>query len=115
LIEADRVELLQGDVEEVKTASPSGEGQIIVRCLNCRVAVWSNYRTMGSKVKFIRVGSLDEPDLLPPDVHIYTSSKQPWVVLPEGDYAVDEYYSTKDTWSPESLERLDELVKRPSD
>ena len=28
------------------------------------------------------MGTLDEPDLLPPDIHIFTASKQPWVVLP---------------------------------
>lgn len=34
----------------------------------------------------IRVGSLDKPDRLPPEVHIYTSTRQPWVVLPPGDF-----------------------------
>ena len=39
----------------------------------------------GNAVRFIRVGTLDEPDRLPPDIHIFTSSKQPWVVLPPND------------------------------
>lgn len=112
LIEADRVELLQGEVEELTLPSPSGEGQIIARCPKCRVAVWSNYLTMGKSVRFIRVGTLDDPDRLPPDVHIYTSTKQPWVVLPPKDYVVEEYYVTDETWSKESLERRDVLFAK---
>ena len=46
----------------------------------CRVAVWSHYAGAGAAVAFVRVGTLDEPDHLPPDIHIFTASKQPWVV-----------------------------------
>ena len=84
LVESDRVELLHGEVDVVATPSESGKGQKIVRCPRCRVAVWSHYAGAGDAVSFIRVGTLDEPDRLPPDVHIFTASKQPWVVLPPG-------------------------------
>ena len=111
LIEADRTSLLSGDVEELVLPSPSGKGQTIARCPKCRVAVWSNYFMGGLKerIRFIRVGSLDNPDLMPPDVHIFTSSKQPWVILPEDDYAVEFFYEVGTTWPQESLERLDAL------
>ena len=77
LIEADRVELLGGAPEVVVTPSESGVGQRISRCPQCRIAVWSNYGGSGDKIRFVRVGTLDEPDRLPPDIHIYTASKQP--------------------------------------
>ena len=105
LIESTRVELLQGEVDVVDTPSQSGKGQKIARCPKCRVAVWSNYGGGGDKVRFVRVGTLDEPDRLPPDIHIFTSSKQPWVVLPPGTPAVAEYYKSADHWPQESLER----------
>ena len=54
--------------------------------------MWSNYAGAGDAVRFVRVGTLDEPDRLPPDIHIFTASKQPWVVLPPGTPAVPEYY-----------------------
>lgn len=57
------------------------------------------------RIRFIRVGTLDQPDRMPPDVHIYTSTKQPWVRLPEGDKAVEEFYDYDETWSQESLDR----------
>ena len=105
LIESDRVALLQGEVELVDTPSNSGKGQKIARCPRCRIAVWSHYAGAGDAVRFVRVGTLDEPDRFPPDVHIFTASKQPWVVLPPGMPAVAEYYDSKVYWPKESLER----------
>ena len=105
MIEADRVTLLQGEVEVVDTPSNSGKGQRISRCPDCRIALWSNYADAGNAVHFVRVGTLDEPDRLPPDIHIFTASKQPWVVIPEGMPAVPEYYDLKEYWPEESLQR----------
>jgi hypothetical protein len=106
MIEADRVELLQGEPELVNTPSLSGRGQKIWRCPACRIAVWSNYGGAGDSVRFLRVGTLDDPDSCPPDIHIFTASKQPWVVLPQGANAADEYYDMKATWPAESWARL---------
>ena len=105
MIEAERVELLSGDVDVVDTPSESGKGQKIWRCPKCRIAVWSNYSGAGDAVRFVRVGTLDNPDAMPPDIHIFTMSKQPWVVLPEGATAVPEFYDIGKTWPAESLER----------
>lgn len=105
MIEADRVQLLQGAVEVVNTPSLSGKGQKISRCPQCRIAVWSNYAGAGDAVRFVRVGTLDEPDRLPPDVHIFTASKQPWVVLGPDIPAVEEYYEASQMWQADSLAR----------
>jgi hypothetical protein len=112
MIEADRVVLLRGEVDVVDTPSASGKGQRIARCPHCRVAVWSNYGGSGDVVRFVRVGTLDEPDRLPPDVHIFTASKQRWVVLPPGTPAVAEYYKASELWPKESLERRTALLAR---
>ena len=111
MIEADRVQLLEGEVERVNTPSNSGKGQKISRCPKCRIAVWSNYAGGGDVVNFVRVGTLDEPDRHPPDVHIFTTSKQPWVVLPPGTPAVAEYYQASELWPRESLDRREVLRK----
>jgi hypothetical protein len=110
LIEADRVELLSGRVEVIDTPSVSGIGQKISRCPTCRVALWSNYGG-GDTVRFVRVGTLDEPGRMPPDIHIFTSTKQPWVVLPRSTPAVSEYYKAAEYWPKESLERRVALRK----
>ena len=105
MIEADRVRLLSGEPEAVNTPSNSGKEQRIARCPHCHIALWSHYAGAGDAVRFVRVGTLDEPDRLPPDIHIFTSSKQPWVILPRNIPAVDEYYDRAKYWPAESLER----------
>ncbi len=109
MIEADRVVLRKGNPEIVLTPSESGKGQKIARCPICRIALWSNYAGAGDKVRFVRVGTLDEPDRLPPDIHIFTASKQPWVVLPPDIPAVPEYYDLQRYWPESSLERRQAL------
>ena len=111
VIEADRVILDGGAPELVVTPSASGKGQKILRCPTCKVAVWSHYAGGGEAFSFIRVGTLDEPDRLPPDVHIFTASKQPWVTLPAGARAFEEFYDPKVVWSEESRARWGAAMK----
>jgi hypothetical protein len=105
LIEADRVALLEGTPEVVATPSASGKGQKISRCPVCRVALWSNYAGAGDALRFVRVGTLDDPDAFAPDIHIFTESKQPWVVIPAGARSVRQYYRSAEVWSAQSLAR----------
>jgi hypothetical protein len=105
LIETSCVRTLRGDPVPVMTPSNSGKGQTIVRCPTCWIALWSHYAGAGTQLSFVRVGTLDDPDRFPPDIHIFTSTKQPWVLLPPGVPAVSEYYDRKQFWPPDSLER----------
>ena len=111
MIESDRVELLSGALETIAVPSESGKGQQVVRCAACRIAVWSHYAGAGDAVRFVRVGTLETPEACPPDIHIYTGSKQPWVVLPEGVPAMPEFYRRSTTWPAESLERFAALKR----
>lgn len=112
MIESDRVVSLGVSPERVHTPSDSGFGQQVARCPHCKLAVWSHYAGSGPVVSFVRVGTLDQPDLLPPDVHIFTASKQPWVVLPEGARAFAEYYDRDTVWPAPSLARRAALQPR---
>jgi len=109
LWEAGRVEVTHGTPDLVDTPSNSGKGQVIARCPKCHIALWSNYGGIGDVVRFVRVGTLDEAWRFPPDIHIFTSTKQPWVVIPPGMRAVPEYYKSAETWPKESLERRAKL------
>lgn len=100
LIEAGMVEVLQGEPATVDTPSASGRGQKIIRCPSCHVALWSHYGGMGEKACFVRVGTLEDPDVHPPQVHVFTRSKQPWVELTGGAPVFEVFYSRDD------LERL---------
>ena len=110
LIEADRVEV-QGDAPEpVDAPRDDGSVQRIHRCPTCRVAVFSEYGR--PEILFVRGGTLDRPASVAPDVHIYTRSKVPWVVLPDDVPAFEAYYDSKTLWPAESLARLRAALPR---
>ena len=104
LIEADRVILQSGGTEAAAVPTDSGRPHKIYRCASCKVALWSVYGGV-DKLNFVRVGTLDDPTALPPDVHIYVRSKLPWVKLPDGVPAFEAYYDSKKLWPAASLER----------
>lgn len=112
MIEADRVELTEGRPFEIWTPSESGAGQVIARCLDCQVAVWSTYSEPA--ILFLRVGTLDDPTLVTPDIHIYTASKLPWVQLPEGMLAVPRFYDYPEVWPAATWARRKAAIARHS-
>jgi hypothetical protein len=95
-IETDRLELIDGETESTELPTASGGTQKIVRCPSCKVALWSHFSSAPSGAAMVRVGALDEPAAYPPDVHIFTADKLPWVVIPEGTEAFPAFYSGKD-------------------
>jgi hypothetical protein len=107
LIEADRVEVLDGRPAVVSVPRSGGKKQKVWRCPTCQIALFSQYTS--PQVRFVRAGTLDEPESVAPDVHIFTRSKLPWVELPEGVPAFNVYYDTKKLWPATSLQRLEAL------
>lgn len=112
LIEADRVETISGVPEPIMTPTESGRPQQVWRCPSCKVALWSKYGGAGDLVSFVRVGTLDDPSAIEPDIHIYTRSKLPWVRLPHKCLAVAAYYDRNAYWPEASLRRLEALFSR---
>ncbi|WP_338844792.1 GFA family protein [Massilia sp. W12] len=104
MIEASKFSV-QGEIESIDTPSNSGRGQKINRCARCKVALWSNYAGAADAVHFVKVGTLQAGHDIAPDIHIFTSSKQPWVVLPQDTPAVPEYYNPAQYWPQESRDR----------
>ena len=99
------VQLLGEAPELIDTPSASGRGQQIARCPHCRVALWSHYAGAGRKLAFVRVGTLDTPARFPPQAHVFTSTKLPWVHLPPEQPAFEAFYDRDQLWSPEMLAR----------
>ena len=111
LIERDRLELT-GELEYVMTPSASGKGQEIARCPECKVALFSHYGGSGRMSAFVRVGTLDRPAACPPDVHIFTSTKQPWVVLDPSTPWFEHYYKASEVWPLAAQARYATMKKR---
>jgi hypothetical protein len=110
LLETDRVEVLTGEPQPVEASRDDGSVQRIFRCASCQVAVFSEYGW--PELRFVRAGTLDEASAVRPDVHIFTKSKVPWVMLPDDAPAFDVYYDTRTLWPAASLERLDAILAR---
>jgi hypothetical protein len=108
LIETDRVEVTAGEPQPVDAPRDDGSMQRIHRCTACQVAVFSEYGW--PELLFVRGGTLDEPSAVKPDIHIYTKSKVPWVVLPDDTPAFEVYYDTRKLWPAASLARLDAIL-----
>jgi len=109
LIETNRIALLAGAPEVVPVPTDSGRPHDVHRCPTCKTAVWSDYGRRGV-LRFVRVGTLDDPAALQPDVHIYTRSKLPWVRLPDGVPAFEAYYDSSKLWPAESLARRQAIL-----
>jgi len=111
-IEAERLELLSGELKEVEFKTGSGATQVVARCAGCGTPVWSFYPRLGRKVAAVRVGTLDEPGRAAPDVAIYVADKPDWARLPDGIPAFEEFYNPADVYRPESLARLKALLEQ---
>jgi len=109
MIETDRIEVLSGDLTVSALRGGDGDPHDIYRCSKCLCAVWSDYGHRPG-LRFVRVGTLDDPTALVPDVHIFTRSKQPWVGLPEAVPAFEVFYDRKKLWPAGSLARLKAAV-----
>jgi hypothetical protein len=104
IIETDRIELLAGAPVPVAMPTDSGRPHDIYRCPACQTALWSDYGRRPN-IRFVRVGTLEDPAALAPDVHIFTRSKQPWFALPAGARAFEVFYKLEQEWPAESLAR----------
>ncbi|MFK7943472.1 MAG: GFA family protein [Paracoccaceae bacterium] len=103
MIEAERVHVT-GKTAEVTVETPSGGGQTINNCASCQTALWTCYGG-NPAIRFVRGGTLDQAGQIVPDIHIFTRSKQPWVVIPEGTRTEDGFYNYEDVWPAEALAR----------
>ena len=110
LIESAHISLLKGVPEKINTPSNSGSGQIINRCPSCKTAVWSHYGAAQEKVCFVRVGTLENPNSCPPDIHIFTSTKQKWLQLDNSIPVMTEYYQRSKFWPEGSIIRYKKVL-----
>ncbi|MFZ1122843.1 MAG: GFA family protein [Candidatus Binataceae bacterium] len=83
-----------------------GRNHEVFFCRKCGAYVWSRYHRAPGDALFVRAGTLDKPEAVTPDVHVYTRSKLPWLELPRGVPAFESMYKIEEVWSAESKERL---------
>ena len=113
VIETERVELTSGAPAAIELPTPSGGGQRVMRCPSCQVALWSHYLGGSASLAYVRLGTLDDTAGIAPDVHIFTSTKQPWLALPEdGTPVFEEFYRPSAVLPPERYARFKAAIGR---
>jgi len=111
MIETKFVKLLSTEKPvAISIPTASGAKQHMHHCPKCQMVVWSNYGDAGDVVRYVRVGTLDDPSTTPPNIHIFTSTKQPWVILGDDLPVKEEYYQREEIWSKASMERREKLI-----
>jgi hypothetical protein len=93
IIETQAIKLLRGNPVAVPVPRENGPHDIY-RCPSCQTAVWSDYGRKPN-VRFVRVGTLDKPGALKPDVHIHTRWKAKWLKLPKRTPSFRDYYNNQ--------------------
>ena len=106
MIESRHIDVTRGTPEAVELPTASGKGQRLMRCPECGVALWSSYHGTGPRFSYVKMGTLDDTAQAAPDVHIFTSTKQPWLELPAGVPAFEAFYRRSAVWRPEAYARF---------
>ena len=83
----------------------------IYRCPKCQTALWSDYGHRPN-LRFVRVGTLDQPRALKPGAHIFTRFKVKWLKLPKATPSFRDYYDAGKLWPKASLERLNNALEK---
>ncbi|MWV27285.1 GFA family protein [Aurantiacibacter rhizosphaerae] len=110
--EADRLQLLSGELEEHVFPGGSGAPHTIARCRDCATALFSYYGRMGRLMVAVRAGSLDDPGSITPDVQIFTAEAMPWVSFASDIPRFDGYYNPREVLAQDALNRLRALGER---
>jgi len=105
-MERQSVEASGAAPKSFRLAGGSGQAHDVFFCGECGSYVWSRYHGAPGDFLFVRAGTLDTPDAVKPDVHIFTRSKVPWLQLTNDARVYKEFYKLSDVWSPQSLARI---------
>jgi hypothetical protein len=105
-IERRFVEANDAPLHSAMVPAGSGKPHEVFRCAKCGTALWSKYHAAPGDTVLLRAGTLDHPETVTPDVHIFTRSKVPWLPLPAGARSFEAFYKLPEIWPPESQQRL---------
>jgi hypothetical protein len=90
MIETEYVEMIgKGEPELIHIPTDLSERTRAWRCPTCSVLLFNDHMLMNENIRFVRVGTLEEGERLPPDAHYFVSRKHPWIVVPDNVPAFD--------------------------
>jgi hypothetical protein len=78
-----------GELTPVPMPTLSGGLSVQRYCAKCLTRIYNTNSAWPGRA-IVRAGTVDGSERLSPRLHIYTSTKQPWITLPEGVPAYSE-------------------------
>jgi hypothetical protein len=86
-----------GELISGERTQPSGAIGTIFACAKCLIRIYSKNSTRPGMVT-IRAGTLDDSKQVVPKFHLWTNSKQYWIVIPESAVALEEQPASTEEW-----------------
>jgi hypothetical protein len=84
----------------------------IYSCTDCQTIIYAAHTALENML-ILRPGTLDHPDIAPPQAHIWVNRKQSWLNLPAQVPQFADHYDIDSTWPAESLARLRVMSEPP--
>ena len=105
--------IVDGEVSSKELKAGSGATYKTYFCTKCGTYVYADYDSAVGRLT-VRTKTLDNSEKFPPQVHIFTKDKDPWLNLSEDVICFKEMYDQKKTWPEESLNKYNEYLKANS-
>ena len=105
-IETNNFSLVSGKL--IDTPGPSGSGSMhrVYRCNTCFDQIYSHYNFVENNgVLILKTTTLDNPNIFPPQAHIFLKNKLDWVKIDQDTPKFKGMYKREDVYSRESLKR----------
>jgi len=75
--------LIKGNLKTYASKSAAGRAKLGAFCPECGTRIYHKLEWRKGMVS-VKPGTLDNTSWLKPEMHLWTSSKQPWVIVPDG-------------------------------
>ena len=86
-----------GELDCGEFRQPSGANSRIFGCARCKARIYAVNDSRAGMAS-LRCGTLDRSAELVPVAHVWVSSKQPWIGLPDGAKTMAEQPRTSEAW-----------------
>ena len=106
--------IVEGEVSSTERKAGSGASCKTYFCIKCGTYVYADYDSAVRRLT-VRTKTLDNPEKFPPQAHIFTKNKDPWLNLSDDVICFKEMYDPKKIWPEESLNRYNKYLKTNSE
>ena len=105
---------IEGEItSSVELKGGSGAPCKVYFCAKCGTYMYTDYSSAVGRLN-VRTKTLNDSNQFPPQVHIFTKDKDPWLNLKDNVICFEKMYDPKNTWPKESLERYKAFLQNNS-